>query len=426
MTITRRFFLQGSLGAGLAMMLGCADEEGAPGLGDGGLDGEDIGAPDGGAGEVGAPDSGEDEPEDLPPAECGDPFAGGRFVALAAFVNEFEGDFSARRSAGHDGRLNTDLRQIEPGQLSIPNDRYYIRTFYPDKLDPDLPWQIRVHGRVAAEVTLTMDDLLPRSRPMGNHVMECSGNTFHNSFGLMSAADWSGVPLLEVLEGVELLPGGTRVLVAGFDEHTHVSTHSTLGASWIFTLDDIRQAGGFLATHMNGALLPPDHGQPVRLYMPNWYGCSCIKWVNEIKIVGEDEPATAQMREFAQRTHQRGEPEMARDYRPATMDQAAMPIRVERWIDAAGETLHRIIGIMWGGYEVTGALQISTDDDGLWEPVDVCPAQAGNKSWTFWTHAWSPGAPGDYTIMLRVDDPDVPTRRLDVGHYARTVRVDQA
>ena len=85
---------------------------------------------------------------------------------------------------------------------------------------------------------------------------------------------------------------------------------------------------------MNGEPLPPDHGFPVRLVVPGWYGCVCIKWVTAIDLVGAEERPTSQMLEFAERTHQvgpGGAPTRARDFQPAVMDLAALPIRVEQW-----------------------------------------------------------------------------------------------
>ena len=85
---------------------------------------------------------------------------------------------------------------------------------------------------------------------------------------------------------------------------------------------------------MNGEPLSPDHGFPARLVVPGWYGCACVKWVTAIDLVGADERPTSQMQEFAERTHQvgpGGAPTRARDFQPATMDLAAMPIRVEHW-----------------------------------------------------------------------------------------------
>jgi DMSO/TMAO reductase YedYZ molybdopterin-dependent catalytic subunit len=159
--------------------------------------------------------------------------------------------------------------------------------------------------------------------------MECAGNPRTLHFGLISAANWAGIPLAKVLPRVEPRSGASWVLISGFDRHSQPSEHSMPGASWIFTREQMESAGAFLATEMNGQPLPPDHGFPIRLVAPGWYGCTCIKWVSEIAMVDEAAPATGQMREFAERTHQAGTPELARDFQPATIDLAAMPVRVE-------------------------------------------------------------------------------------------------
>ena len=429
MKITRRVFIKGTLGAGLTAFFGCSDEQGAQQgpEGNNGFTDEDAGMGDDVAMEdASTPDAEQDvATEDVPPEPgCADPFAGGAFMAVMPFIGEFEGSFHRRSSAGHDGRLLTDLREVEPGVTTIDNEEFFIRTLYPDQIDPDQPWQIRIHGMVEQEVTLTPEELVEKAAPMGNHVLECSGNTYHGSFGLLSAGDWEGVPLTALLDEVaQASPGATHILVSGFDEHSHVSTHSTPTASWVFSLEDVERFGGFLATGMNGSPLPEDHGKPVRLYMPNWYGCTCIKWVDSIEFVDENAQATPQMREFAQRTHQPGVPTLARDYNPATMHQAAMPVRIEKW-EVEGELLYRLIGIMWGGFEVTEALEIRADN-GLFEPVEVCPGQADNHSWTVWTHAWKPARTGDIELSMRINDPNIPQRRLDVGRYNRTVSIDE-
>src|SRR5438034_9585635 len=77
------------------------------------------------------------------------------------------------------------------------------------------------------------------------------------------------------------------------------------GASWAFSPEQLEKAGAFLATELNGQPLPKDHGAPVRLVVPGWYGCTSIKWVNEITLVREEVEATSQMLEYAARTLQK-------------------------------------------------------------------------------------------------------------------------
>jgi DMSO/TMAO reductase YedYZ molybdopterin-dependent catalytic subunit len=168
---------------------------------------------------------------------------------------------------------------------------------------------------------------------------------------------------------------------------------SVPGASWIFTRDQL--AAAFLAVRMNGEPLARDHGAPVRLVVPGWYGCACIKWVNRIDLVADTAPPTSQMLEYAGRTHQAGQPQLARGYAPALIDTAAVPVRVEKWI-RDGKTFYRVIGIIWGGTRPTNALAIrfkSSEPGHRFRTARWPPA----RSWSLWTHT-DAAAPGRYEI----------------------------
>jgi DMSO/TMAO reductase YedYZ molybdopterin-dependent catalytic subunit len=167
----------------------------------------------------------------------------------------------------------------------------------------------------------------------------------------------------------------------------------------------------------------PDHGAPARLVMPGWYGCTCIKWVNEISFVNADEPATSQMQEFASRTMQNGTPTLARDYLPAEIDLAAMPIRIEKW-QVDGELVYKVVGIEWGGTAPAPALEIQFGD-GVWQPVSKRSSAADAATWRLWEHAFRPAQPDTYSITLRVPDAGVRTRRLDSAYYLRQVAIDE-
>lgn len=180
----------------------------------------------------------------------------------------------------------------------------------------------------------------------------------------------------------------------------------------------------FLAVRMNGELLTADHGAPVRLVVPGWYGCSWIKWVEEISFVGADEPVTSQMREFAVRTHQNGSPQFARDYAPPVIDFAATPVRVEkRRVD--GRLEYCIVGIAWGGDRPVDRLLIRFAPNDSPRPLTICPTPATHKTWSLWEYRWRPTEPGVYTIGLKAADPAIRTRRLDISFYVRKIRIDE-
>lgn len=323
--------------------------------------------------------------------------------------------------AGLDARQFTDLSELSPDRLTTPSDRFFVRTAAAAALPPPATWSIGVNGLVREASSIDLTALGRRRQSAGRVLIECAGNSDPANYGLMSVADWEGVALPPLLDHMRPTMAQTRVLISGFDDESSPTRTSVPGASWIFTHDDLQNA--FLAIGMNGQPLAADHGAPVRLVVPGWYGCACIKWVNRIELVPDDAAATSQMREYAGRTHQGGAPELARDYSPATIDTAALPVRVEKWL-GDGKIFYRVIGIIWGGSKPTNALAIRFRTSQPWVPVENCPLPASTASWSLWTHTWRPAAAGRYQIVLKVTDPSIRTRRLDLFFYVRDVHIE--
>jgi DMSO/TMAO reductase YedYZ molybdopterin-dependent catalytic subunit len=357
---------------------------------------------------------------------CADPATAGTLIdtvplsRAGAPVQPYGVKFGGR---GLDARSITDLSRLEPDRLITPNAEVFVRTECPAAVRQHRgPWRIRTTGLLAREGSLTDEELSTAARPMGAHLCECSGNNNPANFGLMSVAEWEGVPLVDVLSRLAVARDATAVLVSGVDPDTPSRAGSTAGASWIIPLAQVDRLGAFLAVRMNGAALPLDHGRPVRLVVPGWYGAAWIKWVDGIRLVATDEPATSQMKEFAGRTHQSARHDLARDYLPPDIQVAAVPIRVERRRTAAGIT-YRIVGIVWGGRQPVDRLAIGFGADGPWTPFPVCGASGPPGTWSLWEHRWQPDRPGTYRIFLRVPDRSVPQRRLDSGYYMREVTI---
>ena len=349
-----------------------------------------------------------------------DAFRGGRYLGLVEFVREGPIPMGIPMGAGLDGRLYTDLSEVGRDKATIPNDKFYLRTRASEFLRAGEPWEIKVTGLIKQPIKIGLPDLQKRSRPAGLHLLECSGNVREAHFGMLSVADWAGTRVSEILDSVKVEKAASHVLISGFDRYPDTSSSSLPGASWIFSVDELKASNAFFATAMNGSSLPKDHGFPIRLVVPGWYGCTCIKWVDEIQLLGEDAPTTSQMREFASRTMQQGVPERVRDYRPPVIEQAAMPVRVEKWI-VDQKINYRVHGIAWGGARPVSGLWIRFNSEEAYVPVDSF-IQTGNDPWSFWVHAWAPTKPGTYFIQLRVKDA-VPARRLNAGFYVRSVEV---
>ena len=326
---------------------------------------------------------------------------------------------------GLDARLVTDLSILEPNKLITPNELAYIRTEIPAAAAAHQgPWTLEASGLLAAPAVVKLDDLTPRSKAMGAHLFECSGNANPSNFGLMSVAEWEGIPLVDVVARLKPSKQATGVLVSGFDHIGQNSQRSIVGASWVYPLATLDTLGAFLAIRMNGAPVPADHGKPVRLVIPGWYGCTWIKWVNEIRLVGPDEPATTQMVEFAGRTHQTEPHKLAAAYTPADIQTAATPVRVEKRKGPNGIE-YRIVGILWGGTKAVDRLQIRFGKDEPYVPFAVCPVPKTHTMWSLWEYRWKPAKPGTYDIALEVADQSVPQRRLKTGYYMRQVKIEE-
>jgi len=111
---------------------------------------------------------------------------------------------SARQASRHgpDARLATDLSTLTSESLTTSNEQFYVRTARPAAIGDPRPGRSLARSHQAA-ARLGLGTLLPRAEIMGTYLLECSGNTDPNNFGLMSAASWRGIPMSAVFDRVE-------------------------------------------------------------------------------------------------------------------------------------------------------------------------------------------------------------------------------
>lgn len=323
-------------------------------------------------------------------------------LGVEPFLDEDDQAVGTLEGTGLDGRLAYDHSGLTADDLVTPTDAFFVRTREPMGLVTE-GWEVELPNG-----SVSVDSLERDAEDQGVVLLECSGNGRNRHFGLISAATWSGVRLHDLIT----LEDDPLVEVVGLDDHAPPETNSVIGASWIFRWSDLADA--FLAVTMNGESLTRDHGAPVRLVVPGWYGCANIKWVQTIRVVGETEAATSQMQEFALRTHQDGVPLVAARYRPARAEASAMVIRVERFDDDTVD----FVGIAWG--ERSGQLTLHIED----QTFDAGQMVGPSASWEIWTVTVPTDAlPRGIVDMYLTAAANVPQIRLDQRTYARTVRL---
>lgn len=356
-----------------------------------------------------------------PTLSADDGFAGGKRLEILPFLGR---DLRLEVLYNHsrDRRFRQDLSLLTPETLITPVERFYVRSGVADEIDYEHPWKIRVDGLVRESLDIPIEALTSIARPMGVHLMECNGSGLG---GLISAARWTGIPARQVLAKAKFLSQATHVKITGFMQWSKRNPESgELLASWVFSFKQLDDAGAFFATGMNGKPLTKDHGYPIRLVMPGWYGCSCIKWVNSIRLLDDSARSTVQMLSYADlRKDRSARFKLAKDLPPKNIDVQAMPVRVEKW-RLRGKIVYRVVGIIWGGRQTTDKLAIRFNRDEEYVPVESC-RQKTHQTWTLWSHTWRPARTGRYRIRLKVLDLAVPTRRLDRGYYECRVRVKE-
>src|SRR4051795_375528 len=155
--------------------------------------------------------------------------------------------------------------------------------------------ELVVDGRVRTPLALTMDDL--RSRPAVTLpvVMECAGSgrahlaprpvsaPWHDE--AVGCAEWTGTPLRGVLEEAGVLDDAVEILFTGVDRGFDQGVEQDYERS--LPVEEALRDDVLLAYAMNGRPIPPPHGFPLRLVVPDWYGMASVKWLRSISAIAE-------------------------------------------------------------------------------------------------------------------------------------------
>ena len=166
-----------------------------------------------------------------------------------------------------------------------PNGLIYERHHngVPD-INPD-EHRFAIHGMVKQPLVFTMSDLMKYPSVSKFYFMECSGNgltdwlkaaskTVQQTHGMLSCAQWTGIPVSTLLQEAGVMPGATWALAEGADGAAHARSIPMQKM-----LED-----ALIVYAANGEMLRPENGYPLRLFIPGWEGNVSIKWLRRIKL----------------------------------------------------------------------------------------------------------------------------------------------
>lgn len=308
-----------------------------------------------------------------------------------------------------------------------PVGLHYLLTHFdiPD-VDPD-GWSLEVGGAVDRELTFDLDDL--RSRPSVDLTvtLECAGNgrtrlsprPVSQPWGLeaIGNARWTGTPLAPILQEAGLSDDAVEVVFTGHDRGVQGDVEHAYQRS--LTVEEVQRDDIILAYAINGGPLPPQHGAPLRLLVPGWYGMASVKWLARIEAVTE--PFTGYQQTgsyvFREDPDDEGTP-VSRIAVRSLMIPPGIPefLTRSRLVDAGPVTLR---GRAWSGSGEIERVEVSTDGGTSWAPASVAPAE-GEYAWHGWSFEWQ-AEPGEYELACRATDATGATQPLEpvwnVGGY---------
>ena len=258
---------------------------------------------------------------------------------------------------------------------------------------------LSIGGEVARPALFSLADIRARPAITTAVTLECAGNgrSFLQprvpgeqwTLGAVGTAEWTGVPLAELLAEVEPGPDATEIRFAGADR----GTPEALGHEIAFERSlSIAEAGSALVAYaMNGEPLPPNHGAPLRLLVPGHYGMASVKWLATVTVTSEP------FRGFFQVDRYVAEGQPLGPIAPRAVIASPAPGASL----AAGEVVVR--GYAWSGFGPIARVEVSVDGGATWAPAELPPA-VSSGGWSPWRWSWRAATPGRAVLLARATD----------------------
>jgi sulfane dehydrogenase subunit SoxC len=267
-------------------------------------------------------------------------------------------------------------------------------------------------------VSLSLDELRGRERIAAPITFECAGNgralleprplSQPWLTEAVGTAEWAGVALQPLLDEAGPSSGAIEVLFTALDRGIEGGV-----PQWYERSLPIADAElGLLAYEMNGGPLPPQHGFPLRLVVPRWYGMTNVKWLTRITVL--EEPFTGFQNAVGYRMYDAdgtpGEP-VTRMLPRSLMAPPGVPdfLTRERHLEPGPVTL---TGRAWSGQAPIERVEISTDAGATFAPAAL-DTPLGSHAWRGWRFDWDAPA-GEHVLSSRATDAAGNTQPLEI------------
>ncbi len=292
-----------------------------------------------------------------------------------------------------------------------PTRLFFVRNHFAVPSIDLASWRLSVEGCLDRPRSWTWDELADLPERTVFATVECAGNG--RSFlqqhvhgvpwgaGAIGHAEWTGIPLHLLLDEAGLRPEAVEVLFEGEDRGTEADHPEPMHFARSLPLNKARDPDTLLVTRMNGEPLDPNHGYPLRLFVPGWYGVASVKWLRRIAVLDAPAQGYFQTKKY---TVQRRTAEGTRTVVIGAMQVKAELIR-PRSSEILGLGTNRLVGLAWAGQEAVARVEVSTDDGQNWSEATLLGPRAP-YSWTLWEYRWEVSQGGLYRIHVRATSED--------------------
>jgi len=277
-------------------------------------------------------------------------------------------------------------------------------------VDPD-EFALTIGGHVRQPLRLSLEQLKARPAKTLAVTLECAGNGRArlsprplSQPWLMEAvgtAKWTGTPLGPLLDEAGVLDPAGDVVFTGIDRGIQGGVEQQYERS--LPLAECRRDEVLLAYAINGQPLPPQHGFPLRLIVPGWYGMAHVKWLRGITVVGGTfggyQQATAY--HFRLLDEDSGVP-VTRILPRALMLPPGIPDFMSR-VRFLAPSRQVLAGRAWSGRAAVTKVEVSVDGGQSWAAADLGDA-VSEFAWRPWSYAWDATKPGQYELCVRATD----------------------
>ena len=271
-------------------------------------------------------------------------------------------------------------------------------------------WRLDIGGLVERPLALTLDELKARPSRTLAVTLECAGNGrallaprpisqpwLQEAVG---TAEWTGTPLAPLLEEAGLAGAAREVVFTGLDRGIQGDVEHDYERS--LPLEEALRDEVLLAYAVNGQPLPPQHGFPLRLVVPGWYGMTHVKWLRSITVV--DEPFRGWQQDVAYHLRE-SEDEQGRPVTRILPRSLMVPPGIPEFLSRSRlVTAGRCVleGRAWSGHGAVERVEFSTDGGRSWADA-VLGKPVSEFAWRGWTYRWD-AEPGEHELCCRATD----------------------